>query len=275
MRKAEHLPLTGTATGGVCRPDPGLWTLREAEPPLTSKAEQSLAFESYDSLRSRDEQMFFDWCIGIMEDAGVVGVIWNDYVYKASSLHGEIYPSEGSPYLLVLTRTSVEFDLPEGKDAPIKFEAATVETDGEELEAYQVRAAFNMIRRQAALVRAWKDSTSIASNHSVIFKNFRTLTNEPEIAVDVETALAEFTVVVVPRTPTSRTFNYSIVDAPSPIAYSSRVVDALLSDVAEDAGGVPQPGTVVLAMIRTSWLARRDPEWLAVEASGSSKMQSK
>lgn len=264
MSKAEQCPPTGTATGGVFRPDPRLWTIPEVELPLASKAEQSLALESCDSLRSRDEQRFFDWCIGVMEDAGVVGTLGNDYVYQSSSLHGEIYPSAGSPYLLTLTRTSVEFDIPESKRAPIQFDPAIFETHGEELEANQVSATFNMIRRQAALLRAWKDCTSMASNQSVIFKNLRMPLGDSELAMDVESPSAEFT-IVVGRLPNRGTFNYSLTDAESPIMYSPRVVDALLSDAAEDAGGVPEPASVVLAMIRSAWLARRDPEWLAAD----------
>lgn len=270
MTKVEQHPPTGMAAGGVCRPDPRLWTLSEVEPSLASMAEKSLALESYDSLRSLDEQRFFDWCIGIMEDAGVVGTLRNDYVYQFSSLHGELHPSAGSPYILVLTRTSVEFDIPESKDAPIKFDPAIFETDGEELEANQVRAAFNMIRRQAALLRAWKDSTSMVSNQNVIFKNLRMPLSDSELAMDVETPFAEFT-IVVRRMPIRRAFNYSLTGAENPIVYSPRVVDALLSDAADDAGGVPEPATVVLAMIGTAWLARRDTEWLAAGAGRNSR----
>lgn len=232
------------------------------ELPVASMAEPSLALEFDDALRSRDEQRFFDWCIGILEDAGVVGVIRNDYVYQASSLHAEIHPESGSPYFLMLTRTSVEFSILESEDAPLLFDPAVFETDGDLLEANELRSTFNKIRRQAALLRAWMDCTSMASNGTVVFKNFRISSGDSEIVMDVEAPLAGFT-VVVRRLPTRGTFNYSLSGVESPFMHSPRVVDALLSDAAEDAGDVPDPATAILAMIATAWLARRDPEWQA------------
>ncbi|MDQ0770244.1 hypothetical protein QF031_002993 [Pseudarthrobacter defluvii] len=116
MSKPENLLPMGTAAGGVCCPDPRLWTLPEMELLVASEAKPSLAFDFDDALRSRDEQRFFDWCIGILEDAGVVGIVRNDYIYQASTLHAEIHPQSGSPYFLMLARKSVEFYIQESKD---------------------------------------------------------------------------------------------------------------------------------------------------------------
>lgn len=262
MSKPEYCPAIETAIGGVCCPHPRLWTLPETGLLVATEAEPSLALDFDDALRSRDEQRFFDWCIGILEDAGVVGVLRNDYIYQASTLHAEIHPESGSPHFLMLSRKSVEFYIQESKDAPLLFDPALIETDGRVLEASDVRSAFDMIRRQTVLLRAWIDSTSIASNENVVFKNFRIASGNSELAMEVETPVAGFT-IMVRRLPTPGRFAYSLSGVDSPFAHSLRVVDALLSDAAEDAGGVPDPATAIIAMIATAWLAQRDPEWRA------------
>ncbi|MDQ0770241.1 hypothetical protein QF031_002990 [Pseudarthrobacter defluvii] len=128
------------------------------------------------------------------------------------------------------------------------------------IEANELRSAFDMIRRQAALVRAWMDSTSLASNENVVFKNFRIAAGGSELAMDVEVPQAGFS-IVVRKLPTPGKFTYSLSGLDNPFVHSPRVVDALLSDAAEDAGGVPDPATPIMAMIATAWLAQRDPEW--------------
>lgn len=225
-------------------------------------AAQAFALETNESLRSREEQKFFDWSIGILEDAGIVGVLRNDYVYQASTLHGEIHTGAGRPYSVTLSRTSVDFDDGETAEGPIQFTDAMLETEGEDLEANQVGRAFDSARRQSALLRAWKDCTSMRSTYSVIFKDLRVLFNDSEFAMDVETDLGEFT-VTIRRTPNAEVFRYSLADAATPILHSPRVADALLCDTAEEAGGVPEPAEILCAMIGAVEMARRDPEWLA------------
>lgn len=246
---------------------PGLFPLPEAEPTwLSSSALKALTLEDDESLRTREEQKFFDWSIGILEDAGVVGVLKNDYVYQSTMLHGEIHVGAGTPYFVTLSRTSVEFDDRQtGGNGPVQFTGARVETEGEDLEAQQVGRAFDCVCWQSALTRAWNDSTSMGSNHAVIFKDLRLLSSEGEIAMDVETDLCQFT-VSMHRTSKSGVFLYSLTDADTPIVQSPRVADALLSDVAEDAGGDPQPAAILGAMTTAIGLARIDAEWMAAEA---------
>jgi hypothetical protein len=66
------------------------WAFPEAESlSETVGTVQEFSVETYESLRSREEQKFFDWSIGILGDAGIAGVLKNDYVYQASTLQGE------------------------------------------------------------------------------------------------------------------------------------------------------------------------------------------
>lgn len=223
---------------------------------------EPFTIETDEGLRTREERRFFDWAVGILEDAGVRGTLKNDYVYQATSLHGEIHTGPGKPYTVTLSRTSVEFDDGGVEEAPINFAGATVETDGDDLEADQVGNAFDAARRQSAFIRAWKDCTFMRSSPAILFKELRILFGETEFAMDVETDLGEFT-ITIRRTSDPNTFRYSLTDAENPIVYSPRVADALLSDAAEDAGGAPEPATILAAMVGAAELARRDPEWLA------------
>lgn len=257
---------TGSAAAGVCRPPRQIWPLTELENPrFAAAASQAFALETNEGLRSREEQKFFDWSIGILEDAGIVGILRNDYVYKASTLHGDIHTGAGRSYSVTLSRTSVEFDDGETATGPIQFAGAVLETEGEDLEANQVGRAFDAARRQSALLRAWKDCTSMRSAGSVIFKDLRILFNDSEFAMDVESDLGEFT-VTIRRTANADVFRYSLTDASTPIVHSPRVADALLSDTAEEAGGVPEPASILCAMIGAAEIAQRDPEWLAANA---------
>jgi hypothetical protein len=243
-----------------------MWSLPEVEPsPLTAVAPRTFALETYENLRSREEQKFFDWSIGILEDAGIVGVLKNDYVYQATTLQGEIDTGAGRPYSVTLSRTSVDFDDGGTGRRPIQFTGAMVETEGEELEANQVGGAFDSARRQSALTRAWKDCTSMTGTHSIIFKDLRILFSDSEFAMEMETDLGELS-VNIRRTSTAGLFKYSLTNAEVPIVYSPRVADALLCDAAEEAGGHPEPATILCAMIGAAELARRDPEWLAAAA---------
>lgn len=266
MTMGQDLPRAGSAVAGVFVAPPALYALSEAEPVgLSSAGPEAFILEQDESLRTREEQRFFDWSIGLLEDAGVVGILKNDYVYQSTTLHGEIHAGGGKPYSLTLSRTSVEFDAGDKDDHPIQFTGAAVETEGEDLEAHEVRSAFDSICRQSALTRGWKDCTSMSSNHSIIFKDLRVLYSESEIALDMEAALCQFTVSVY-RTSETGVFRYSLTDADAPIVHSPRVADALLSDVAEDAGGDPQASTILGGVIGAAGLARIDPEWLAAKA---------
>lgn len=94
----ERIPRIGSARAGVCLPPQKLWRVPDVEPSfLASDIPHAFVLESYESLGSRDEQQFFDWSIGILEDAGVVGVLKNEYVYQAAILHGEIQVGAGAP----------------------------------------------------------------------------------------------------------------------------------------------------------------------------------
>lgn len=226
---------------------------------LPNASDQRLTIESADGLRSRDEQTFYDWSVGILEDAGVVGVLKNDYVYQASTFHGDIDTGAGK-YSVMLSRADVEFGLRESRAAPIEFTGAIVDTAADVLEASQVGNAFLSVRRQSALVRAWKDATSMASTSEVLFNDLRVLSNQ--VAMDLETEFLDFTVTV--RRSTLGIFEYALTGN-QPIVNSVRVADAVLCDVAEGAGGIPNPSTLISAMILVADKVQRDPEWLAAK----------
>lgn len=217
--------------------------------------------ESFDSLKTREEHEFYDWCVGLLEDAGVVGTLKNDYIYKASVFHGEIHLESGASYLMKLSNSSVEFE-PAQPDSPsIHFADAVVETDGDELEASQVAWAFRAVRRETALLRAWKASTSIACSPTFTFQDLRVLYREGEIAMDVEVDDAKFT-VVVRRTKAPGIFCYDVSSSMA-ILNSIRVLDAVLSDIAVEGGYTPTPSALISAMITTADSVHQDPEWAA------------
>ena len=217
--------------------------------------------EDSDSLRTREEHEFYDWCVGLLEDAGIVGTLKNDYVYKASAVHGEIHLESGASYRMKLSKSSVEFE-PSQPDSPsIAFADAAVETDGNELEANQVARAFRAVRRETALSRAWQASTSIASNPMFTFQNLRVLSREGEVAMDIEVDEAKFT-VVVRRTNSPGIFSYG-VSSNIAILNSFRVLDAVLSDIAAEGGYTPNPSALISAMITTAEGVQKDPEWAA------------
>lgn len=257
---------TGSAAAGVCMPPRQNWPLTEIETPqFAAVALQAFALEANESMRSREEQKFFDWSVGILEDSGIVGILRNDYVYQATTLQGEVHTGAGRPYSVTLSRTSVVFDDEETASGPIQFTGSVLDTEGEDLEANQVGRTFDAARRQSTLLRAWKDCTSMRSAGSVIFKDLRVLFDNSEFAMEVESDLGEFT-VSIRRTANAEVFRYSLTDASTPIVHSPRVADALLSDAAEEAGGVPEPASVLCAMIAAAEMAQRDPEWLAAAA---------
>lgn len=263
MSPGKKLPPVGSAVAGVCVPPPRPSVLPDVQQSLQADVgSQAFSLETYETFSRRDEQCFFDWGIGILEDAGVVGVRKNDYLCLSWTLRGEIDTGVGKPYSLALTRSSVGFGFGEPKSNSIQFADVMFETGGEAIEAKQIGDAFDCIRRQSAFLRAWKDCTSMMSTPSTIFKDLRILFDGSEIEMEVETDLGEFT-VSVRRSTDWDVFQYSLTDAQLPIAYSARVADALLCDAAEDAGGVPDPSEVVCAMIGAAEMARSDPEWLA------------
>lgn len=258
----QDLSRDGHAAAGHCVLPNEIWTTFEAIPVLlTPTGPSAFTVETDDVLRSRQERSFFDWGIGILEDAGLAGVLKNDYVYQSTTLKGEIHPETGTPYSLSLSRTSVEFDYGLGTGGPIQFTDAMVETDGPEIEAAQIRRTLELARRQSVLLRAWKNCTSLRSSHAVIYRDLRPVFHDSELAMDVSMDLAEFT-VAIRRTSEVGVFRYSLTDVETPMMHSPRVVDALLSDAAEEAGGVPEPVTILGAMVRAAEAARRDPEWL-------------
>lgn len=266
MSPGRILPRIGSARAGVCLPPQKLWRLPDVEPSfLASGIPQTFALESYEGLRSRDEQKFFDWSIGILEDAGVVGVLKNEYIYQAASLHGEIQVGAGAPYSIELSKTSVDFRQGDDINAPIQFTTGPVGSEGEDIEAHEIRSSFESVCQQAALQRAWKFCTAMTSTHSVVFRDLRLLFGGSEFGMDVETDFGEFT-VTVNKWSRPGAFGYSLSNAQAQIVYSQRVADALLCDAAEAAGGVPDPARIVFAMIGAVERARRDPEWLAAAA---------
>lgn len=263
MTTGQILPPVGSAVSGLYVLPPLLWACPEAEPlSETTGAVQGFSVETYESLRSREELEFFDWSIGILGDAGIAGVLKNDYVYQASTLQGEIHTGAGRAYSLALSKTSVDFGEDENTGEPLRFTGSMLETDGEELEANQIGRAFNAARRQSALLRAWRDCTSMKSTHSIILKDLRTLFSNSEFAMDMETDLAEFT-VTIRRTTAAGVFRYTLTDAATSIMTSPRVADAVLCDAAEEAGGDPEPASILFAIISAIELAQRDAEWLA------------
>jgi hypothetical protein len=265
MTNDQDLPPVGSAVAGAFVAHPSLRTLPCGEPVfLNSVTSELFTVDADESLRTREERRFFDWGVGILEDAGICGVLKNDYVYQAATLHGEIHTGAGRPYAVTLSRTSVEFEEGGSEKPPVHFAGGSFETDGDDLEASQVGCAFDTVRRQSALIRAWKNCTSMRSTHSILFKELRILFGEPGFAMDVETDLGEFT-VTIRRTSNPDVFRYSLTGAETPIVHSPRVADALLSDAAEEAGGDPEPAAILGAMIRATWLASQDPEWLAVQ----------
>ncbi|MCO4239481.1 hypothetical protein NG702_19080 [Pseudarthrobacter sp. MDT3-28] len=262
MSKGKAVPPVGTAIEGVCVVPPSVWANRDANPEtLSMEKAQVFTIQSIDSLKTREERTFYDWSVGILEDAGVVGVLKNDYVYQASALHGEIDTGAGAPYVVALSWSSVEFDFGEADVAPIEFSDAVVETEADEIEASQVGRAFRAARRESALIRAWKDSTSMAGTRSILFRDLRIHPREGEIAMDIETDALELT-ITVRRTQTPGVFRYALTGR-EPILNSVRVADAILCDVAEETGGVPSPSAIILAMIGAADVVQSDPEWLA------------
>jgi hypothetical protein len=103
MTKDRDLPPVGSAVAGVFVAHPSLRALPELALVSFARAtSESFTLEVDDSLRTREERRFFDWSVGILEGAGVRGILKNDYVYQATTLHGEIHTGAGTPYIVTL-----------------------------------------------------------------------------------------------------------------------------------------------------------------------------
>ncbi|MDQ0679671.1 hypothetical protein QFZ30_003053 [Arthrobacter pascens] len=274
MASLQNLPPTGIAVEGQCVPPPSLW-VPSAYRSASRRGSTSAVFavDSEESFVSPQEQRFFDWGIGILEDAGIVGLMKHEYLYRATALHAEIHNEGGWVFSVSLTRTSVGFHHgsihghPES--GPIHYSGSEIETGGEDLEASQVRKAYCDFRRQSALLRAWNATTHLASTSFVGLRDLRLLVNDTQIAMEVETSLGECT-VTIDRTSKSGVFRYTLANEEHSTVHTARVADALLSDAAEDVGGHPEPSSILFAMIGAAVLAQRDT---ALFASGPERPQ--
>jgi hypothetical protein len=274
MTTMQNLPPIGSAVAGLCVPPSSLWSSSGlGVSSREGSASQVFALGSDESYGSLREQRFFDWCIGILEDAGVVGVMNNEYLYRADTLHGEILDHGGWVYSLAISKTSVIFQHGSAhgdpEPAPILYSGSEVETRDEELEASQVRRAYCALRRQLALLRAWTATTHLRSTPSISFRDLRLFLNDTQIEMEVETGLGECT-VSIERTSKSGVFRYTLASYENSTVYTARVADALLSDAAEEAGGHPEPASILCAMIGAAIRAQRD---LALFASGPARPQ--
>lgn len=232
-------------------------------------ASEEFSLESYETFLNRDEQAFYDWGIGILEDAGVVGVLKNKTVYLGNSLQGEIETSVGPAYVFALTKRSVEFSLGRCEAFPIGYEDVVLETGLNRIEASQVSYAFDSIRRNSAYLRAWTQSTAIATRGSTAFSNFR-IASGAEIALEFETDSGNFTIRVRP-TMKCGVYKYSVTDIRLQLQCSTRIADAVLSDAAEEVGAVPSPLSIVSGMVLSAEKVRSYPEWIASSASSGDR----
>lgn len=254
-------PFCGHAGLGVLTAcDHQLLVSGSVDPGSANPVGGDLVVESLDEFRAPLERRFYDWVIGVLEDAGVVGILRDDYVYQASSFHGKLHVAEGVTLALSLTRYSVEFLLDDSVQAVISFDEENIENEEAELEASQVHRAFGAALQRTAMLRAWVACTPLASNSTVLLKNLRVHAQGTTVAMDVSTDLADFT-ITVRRSASSDIARYVLSADDSPIFQSLRVSDAVLCDVAEDAGGDDNPATIVLAMMVTSEVAHSDPLW--------------
>ena len=178
-----------------------------------------------------------------------------------NSLQGEIDTGAGPAYVVALTKRSVEFSFGRSETFPIGFESVVLEAGLNHIEASQVGRAFDCIRRNSAYLRAWRRSTTIATRGSTAFRDFR-IVNGAEIAMELETDSGDFAISVRPAMKFG-VFEYSVTDTVLQLQCSSRVADAVLSDAAEEVGAVPDPSSIVSAMILAAETARSDREWIA------------
>lgn len=269
MNLNESAPYVGSAIAGVYMPPSPHSTGVDIPGSIESDAPQSMTLEPAETFLNNKEQRFYDWAIGTLEDAGVAGVLKNVNLYAGTTLQGEIDAGLNPAYWFALTRTTAEFGLIEGDTTPLAFQAVVVDTRGDDIEAGQVRRAFNQVRGQSAYLRAWKESTSLATSGSTAFREF-CLLNGSETELTFENEFGDYTVRVRP-TVKQNAFAYSVTDNRLGLECTPRVADALLSDAADETGADPVPASIVFAMIRIGDVARSDPEWVVASNSSPSR----
>jgi len=250
------------AVGGEYLGPRNLTTIPAAEVPPPSFVPTALTVEDYQRFIRPDEQKFYDWCIGLLEDSGVVGELKKERLYLDSAMSGQLAVG-GDYYHFELSRCSVHFANEHLSHRPIRFSEASIETEGSDIEASQLRKAFDSIRRQAILNRIWASCTSLGSSPAVEISNFRLGEGFSLASMELETSLGECT-VSVRRGVHADAFRYSVFHAAGSTELSPRVADAILADVAEDLGASPVPESILDAMIEVADRTRSDQEWLGV-----------
>lgn len=268
MNLNQSATYVGSAIAGTYISPSPQSTVIEISGSHEAEVPRSMTLEFLETFLNKDEQRFYDWAIGTLEDAGVVGVLKNVNLYAGTTLQGEVDTGANIAYWFALTRTTAEFGLLERDTTPLGFQPVVVDTRGDDVEAGQLRRAFNQIRSQSAYLRAWKESTSLGTLGSTVFREFRLL-NGSETELTLENELGEYTVRVRP-TVKRNAFAYSVTDNRLGLPCTPRVADALLSDAADETGADPDPASIVYAMIRVGDMARSDPEWLVASNSSPS-----
>ena len=221
-----------------------------------SSAPAALVVEDYQHFIRQAEQKFYDWCIDLLDDSGVVGVLNNERLYLDSALSGQLHVGDEF-YYFELSRTSVNFASEKPRNPPIRFSEVSVETEGTEIEATQVGKAFVSIRRQSILNRVWASVTSLASRPAVAISDFRLGGHRALALMEIETSLGECT-VSLRSGPQAETFRYSVFQTRTSAELSPRIADAVLADVAEDLGVPPLPESILDAMIGVAERVRTD-----------------
>jgi hypothetical protein len=268
MNQAHTRFSLGTAFRGVCvNPPTSLSPVRA--PSVRDQASlQELSIKSYETYLNPAEQRFYDWSIGILEDGGVVGSLEVGDVYLSSSFQAQIYTGAMPLYTASLTRTCVEFAHLLTDPLPIQFEAVFVDNDEEVIEATQVGRAFRTIRRQSAYLRAWKESTQLASTSSTLLSDLRIVDSRIELDMEVLEA-GQFTVAVCP-TARSGMYEYYVRDNDSQYLCSPSIADVILNSAAKGLKARCDPSTIVCAMIRAGETLPFDCEWVPLEPSHGS-----
>lgn len=248
MNQARSRFLLGTAFRGVCVNPPASLSPVGAHSVSDYASLQELSIKSYETFLNPTEQRFYDWSIGILEDGGVVGSLEVGDVYLSSSFQAQINTGTMPLYVVSLTRTSVEFGLLLADPLPIQFGAVYVDNDEDLIEATQVGRVFKTIRRQSAYLRAWKESTQLASTSSTFLSDLRI--SDSGIELDMEVVeTGQFTATVCP-TPRCGVYEYYVQDNDSQDLCSPSLGDAILNSAAKGLKARCGPSTIVCAMIR-------------------------
>lgn len=91
MNPAHRRFFLGTASEGVCT-TPDVWISPVAPASMSEDVvSQKLSLETCETYLNPVEQRFYDWSIGKLEDAGVVGALEAGDVYLGASFRGRIY----------------------------------------------------------------------------------------------------------------------------------------------------------------------------------------